>query len=229
LFSDLRVLDLATAVCAVGALVLGLALCSKAGGRIAPRGAQAGLTLAIAGWQAVGVLPQSFSFRDWTFRGLPAPTLDRYLLPLLPFAICLLLWAVRDLRFSMVIATAVVGAFALFAVAGTRDSLVYLNAIWRTAERANALGVDNTRLDAGAAWDGVHLYEYSRDNNIQVRSPGGAWWLYVFAPATDSSYVVAGDLLPNHVEVLRTEYSSWLQPEPVYLYLLRRDDVAGPP
>jgi hypothetical protein len=91
------------------------------------------------------------------------------------------------------------------------------------------MGIVNTRLDAGAAWDGVHLYEYSRDNAIPVQTPYGAWWLHVFAPATDSSYVVAGAPLEGYVVVRQDEYSSWLQPKPVYLYLLRRGDVPGPP
>ena len=39
-------------------------------------------------------------------------------------------------------------ALALFAVAGTRDYLVFMRAVWATAEQAVARGVPLDRLDA---------------------------------------------------------------------------------
>ncbi|MDP9358808.1 MAG: glycosyltransferase family 39 protein, partial [Chloroflexota bacterium] len=88
----LAVRQWATWICAASALVLGLALCRqiRPGAFSMGSRAQAGLVLAIGLWQVVGVLPPSFHYRN---RG---GSLDRYLLPLLPFAICLGLWALRD-------------------------------------------------------------------------------------------------------------------------------------
>ena len=218
-----------TVACAAGALVLGLALCRRVGDAPAPDRSAAGLALVVGLWQAVGVLPPSFGFRDW------AGSLDRYLLPLLPFAICLGLWALRDVRLALPAAWLVVAAFALFAVAGTRDFLVFQQATWGLARHALELGVPITRLDAGASWDGYHLYEYSRDNGIRAQTPDGPWWparpwwTGLFGPATDSSYIVAVSPLPEFPVVTRVEYSSWLHREPTYLYLLRRPDVPGPP
>ncbi len=54
--------------------------------------------------QAAGTLPSSFSFFNWYVDGLPAPSLDRYLLPLLPLAVVLLLWALGSARLSLPLA-----------------------------------------------------------------------------------------------------------------------------
>src|SRR5262249_5807675 len=133
---DPRVYDWATGACAVAALVAGLALCRRLGAPTERRAA-AGLTLTIGLWQAVGGLPASFAFRDWTI------SLDRYVIPLLPFAIVLGLWALRDVRLATPVAWVVVGAYAVFAVAGTRDFLVFQDATWALARQANAMGVPN--------------------------------------------------------------------------------------
>ncbi len=93
----------------------------------------------------------------------------------------------------------VVAALALFSVAGTRDYLVFMRAVWAMGEEAVAAGVPLDRLDAGSGWDGYHLYEYGLEHRIRSRTPkGGPWWVYFYAPATDSAYVVAGKPLPGH-------------------------------
>lgn len=169
------------------------------------------------------MLPASFAFRNWTI------SLDRYLLPILPFGIVLTLWALRDVRLVTPFAWIVIAAYAALAVAGTRDFLVFQDATWALARQANAMGIPNERLDAGSSWDGYHLWEYSQANGIVARTNKGPWWVYLFAPATDSSYVVSGSRLRGYHLVVRIPYSSWLERRPLYLYLLRRPDVAGPP
>ena len=53
------------------------------------------------------------------------------------------------------------------------------------------------RLDAGSGWDGYHLYEYGLEHRIRSRTPkGGPWWVYFYAPATDSAYVVPQNHFP---------------------------------
>jgi len=220
---DDRTLDWITGVCLAATLLLALVLTRKVRAAATPDRAKAGLVLAIALWQVVGVLPPSYHYRNW------AISLDRYLLPLLPFTICLALWALRDVRLAQPVGWLVVAGFAVFIVAGTRDYLVYMDGVWKLAREANAAGVANERLDAGSAWDGYHLYEYSRANNIAPRTPNGPWWVYFYAPATDSSYVVAGKPLPGYAVVTERAYSSWLETEPTRLYLLRREEVPWPP
>jgi len=212
-----------TVVCAASALLFGLALCRRATAPATPDRARAGLVLTLALWQAVGILPASYSFRH------AGGSLDRYLLPLLPFALGLGLWALRDLRPVLPLAWAVVIIGALLAVAGTRDFLAFQGATWDLARHANAIGIDNTRLDAGPSWDGYHLYEYSQANHIGPRTTDGPWWTGLFAPATDSSYVISSMPLPDYALVEEVRYSSWLGRDTIPLYLLRRPNVAGPP
>ena len=208
-----------TVACALASLVFALALVRAIDTPPSPEKAAGYLVVSIAVWQWLGVLPPSFHFRSW------AGSLDRYLLPLLPLAICLGLWAVRDLRLSLPLAWVLVVLFALFAVAGTRDFLVFQGATWDLARHANELGIADTQLDAGASWDGFHLYEYGHDNNIPPQTSQAVWWIDLFAPATDSSYVVAQGPLANYTIVERVEYSSWLHRRSVSLYLLRHIEV----
>ncbi len=212
-----------TIACALAALTVAVALCRHVGRRAAPRRAGAGLVLAILLWQAVGVLPPSYHYLN---RG---GSLDRYLLPLLPLSLCLLLWALRDIRLVLPLGWLAVAAFALVAIAGTRDYLVYMGAVWTMARDATTAGVPLDRLDAGSGWDGYHLYEFSRDNRIKPRTRGGPWWVSFYAPATDSTYVVSAKPLPGYVVALERDYSSWLETEPTRLHLLRRPDAPWPP
>jgi 4-amino-4-deoxy-L-arabinose transferase-like glycosyltransferase len=246
-----RGMDIATIVTMLGALLLGLLLCVGLSGSRAqgarPRGsgpsttivdektaarAGAGLTLALAFWQLVGVLPQSFTFQNWSFRGYNAPSLDRYLLPLLPLAVILALWAIREVRVVMAAAWTLALVMAVFSIVGTRDFLVFHTAVWDVARQLNREGVPDTRIDAGAGWDGYRLYEYSMANNITtpVAVP---WWIGLFAPADTADYIIAGtprdDFSDRYEPIGQVEYSTWLNPEPTYLYILRRDDVLGLP
>ncbi|HEU0114408.1 MAG TPA: hypothetical protein VFQ80_07020, partial [Thermomicrobiales bacterium] len=217
-FFDLGALGWLTVVC-VGASLL-LALLAARGTSAPPpsRRAKAGLVLAIGLGQVVGVLPPSFHYIGWT-----AGSLDRYLLPLLPFAVALLLWAARGLRLALPLGWLAIALLAAFSIAGTRDYLVFMDAVWNMARTANAAGVANDRLDAGSAWDGYHLYEESLAGHIKPRAlTKGPWWVYFYAPATDSSYVVATKPQPGYVVAMSRPYSAWLARGPTRLYLLRR-------
>jgi 4-amino-4-deoxy-L-arabinose transferase-like glycosyltransferase len=187
--------------------------------------ARAGLVLCIGLGQVLGVFPPSYHYIGWA-----AGSLDRYLLPLVPLAVALALWGLRGVRLALPLGWALAIAMALFAVAGTRDYLVFMREVWAMGDRAVAAGVSLTRLDAGSGWDGYHLYEYGQEYRIRSRTPkGGPWWVYFYAPATDSSYVVAGKRLPGHFVVERRQYSSWLLGKPANLFLQRRRWAPWPP
>jgi hypothetical protein len=214
----------ATGICAAASLLFVLALCRNVRAPATRDRAGAGLLLTIGLWQVFGALPPSYHFRNWTV------SVDRYLVPLLPFAVCLGLWALRDVRMILPLSWVVVAAFGVVAVAGTRDFLVFQQATWNFAREANALGIPNTKLDAGSSWGGYHLWEYSNAHHIPARTPSPRpWWDNLFAPATDSSYVIASGGVEGYTAIYEYKYSSWLQGKPQYLYLLRRDDVPGPP
>jgi 4-amino-4-deoxy-L-arabinose transferase-like glycosyltransferase len=214
-----------TIVCLIASLLLASI---AARGMTAPpsreRG-RAGLLLSIGLWQVLGVMPPSYHYIGWA-----AGSLDRYLLPLVPLTIALALWALRGVRISLLLGWIVIAALALFSVAGTRDYLVFMRAVWEMGEEAVAAGVPLDRLDAGSGWDGYHLYEYGLEHRVRSRTPkGGPWWVYFYAPATDSAYVVAGKPLPDYHVIKEQAYSSWLQREPTSLYLLNRTGVPWPP
>jgi hypothetical protein len=213
---DRQLRDDVTVVCALAAMLLALVLCRSLRTAASPGRAGAGLVLAIALWQAAGVIPPSFHYVG---RGY---SLDRYLLPLLPLGICLTLWAVRDLRLFQPVAWLIVAAFAVYSIAGTRDYLVYLDTAWSLGRDANALGVTNDHLDAGAAWDGYHLYTEGLDQGItKARTRNGPWWVYFYGKPSDSTYVVTRKPIAGSTVVLSRDDDSWLGNESTRLSLVR--------
>jgi len=178
-----------------------------------------GLLTCLLGWQAAGVLPQSFLFRNWII------SLDRYLLPMLPFIVLIAVWAVDDRELLPLLAWPAVAAVALFSIAGTRDVLVFQSDVWQIARQLNAAGVPSTRLDAGYAWDAYHLWEFSYQNHLEPRSVNGPWWVMSYAQATDSTYVIAGAPIEGYMVISAHEYSSWLHKSHMYLFVMRRLDA----
>ncbi len=214
-----------TAVCAIASIVMSVALARRVKPGSPRGGGPAGLLLILGILQAGGVVAPSLLFRNWVI------SLDRYLLPLLPFAIALLLWALKDLKLDERVAWGVLAVVAAMSITSTRDALVFQRNVWRMAEFANELGVPNTRLDAGYAWDSYHLWEYGYANALPPQSlaPYGTWWTDTYAPATDSSYVVAGGPVDGYFIIYELKYSQWLQTDETTLYLMRRNDIPGPP
>lgn len=219
-----HLLDWVTRICVVSSLILGLMLCRKIRTPKTPDRAVAGLIVTVGLWQVVGVIPPSYHFRTW------AVSMDRYLLPLLPFIICLALWAVRDLWLPTIIAWLAIAAYAIFSVAGTRDFLVFQEATWNLAKQTIAAGIPDTKLDAGAAWDGNYRWEYDNAHHIGPHTKNGPWWVYLFAPSIDSSYIISTTTnWPGYVVVKQQPYHLWLTRRPTYLYLLRKQNVRPPP
>lgn len=222
-----------TIACLAATLLLGLcvggalnrALADRKAPPVSRENSLAGLVLCILLGQVAGVLPPSYHYIGWT-----AGSLDRYLLPLAPLGIALALWSLRDITIVPALGWLVVAGMLAFSVAGTRDYLVYLQAVWQMADVAVARGVPLDRLDAGAGWDGYHLYEEGAAQHVRSQTPkGGPWWVYFYGPATDSAYVVSSTPRKGYRAVARTTYSSWLQRKPTMLFLLGRSGAPWPP
>jgi hypothetical protein len=215
--ADPEVFKVATFVCLAASFLFALALARSIDRRPSRDRSAAGMALALVAWQVVGAVPPSLLFRNWII------SLDRYILPLMPFAILLVLWALNDVKVLAPAAWAFVGLTALFSIAGTRDALVFQENVWTLARQMNDQGVQNTSLDAGYAWDAYHLWEFGVANGIAEKQFTGSWWTDVYAPATDSTYLIAGAPQPGYVVLSEHPYSAWLQREPVSLYVLQRE------
>ncbi len=231
--------DAILALAAASAVVLAIALLRRLRPLRTAGGAGAGLLGTIAIWLAVGVLAPSLPLRDGNY------SYDRYFLPLLPVMVALLLWALRPVRIFTPLAWLAVLIMGVFSVAGTHDHLTYQEAAWEVAADAHAAGIDYVDIDAGAAWDGYRLYEYSYGKkftiDLKALADAGlkgplllsendveAWWIPFYAAAVTSEYVVSGEVLVGYEVVRRMPYSSWLQSENQYMYLLRRPGTDTP-
>ncbi|MGB3327750.1 MAG: hypothetical protein WBA46_02285, partial [Thermomicrobiales bacterium] len=212
-----------TGIIAFSSLGFALFLGRKIGTAFSADRAAASLLASIGIWQVAGILPPSYHFRNWII------SVDRYLIPLIPFAIGLLLWSLRGTRIWAPLGWLAIAAFAIFSTAGTRDFLVLQEATWSMAQDAVDRGVPLTQLDAGSSWDGYHLYEYGEARGSHQQTKGGPWWTNLFAPATDSTYIVATTVPEGYTMVEQREYSAWLHSDPQYLYLSRRNDAPGTP
>lgn len=183
--------------------------------------ATAGMLVALVGWQVVGAVPPSLLFRNWII------SLDRYILPIMPFVILLVLWALNPIKIWSSVAWGVVAFVTVFSVTGTRDALVFQENVWSLARELNQQGVPNTSLDAGYAWDAYHLWEFGVANGVAQKQFTGSWWTDVYAPATDSTYIIASVPLEGYIVLSQHQYSSWLQRGPVYLYVLQAPPPAS--
>ena len=211
--------DLATIASAAAAVGFAALVIRALDRRDVPGRSGIGVVVGILSWQAAGVVPQSFLFRNWII------SLDRYLLPLLPLVILVALWSLQRSALSRPVMWVGLGAVALFSVVGTRDALVFQESVWTVASELTQSGVSVTELDAGYAWDAYYLWEYGDVYDIPPQTPDGTWWTDVYARPTNSNYVVAGGPIAGYDILSVNRYSAWLQESPVYLYVLRRTGV----
>ena len=211
--------DALTIAAVASAAILGIVVCRKLGADASPDRSAAGLIAMVGLWQWVGVLPPSYHY---VTRG---GSLDRYLLPLFPIALALMMWALRDVNLMMPVAWVAVACIAVYSTAATRDYLVYIGAVWDMGHYANSIGADNNQIDAGSGWDGYHVYTNGQEKKgTKVWSPEPApWWIYLYARRIDSTYIVTTNpsLHKNYVVVASREYSSWLESDTVSVYLIR--------
>jgi hypothetical protein len=204
----------------VSAAIVIVLIGRAAASRLRGNGIEAALVAVVMLSQVAGVIPPSFHYLRRNY------SLDRYLLPLLPLAIALLLWALRDVPLTQWLGWLAVGAFAAVNVAATRDYLVFMDTVWGTAERAVAAGARRDQVDAGAAWDGYHLYTYGLDNDIiRARTRDGPWWMTFYGLASDSTYMVSSKPQKGYVLVAVFQYETWLPSATRDVYLLRKSDA----
>ncbi len=218
-----RIVDIITYLSVATAVLYFFFVCNGSGRRedaaTSPNGdvrrLSAGIVVAVLLGQVIGVLPPSFHF------GFP---LDRYLLPLLPLSLCLLLWALREVRLATGAAWLLTAAMGVFSIVGTRDFIVFEQGIWDLAGRTTTQGISATQLDAGAGWTGWHLWDHSRSIGTPFWCcPDRPWWINLWGLANDGTYIISATPVPGYTVIDQVGYSAWLTRQPTYLYLSRRE------
>ncbi|MGQ0805188.1 MAG: ArnT family glycosyltransferase [Actinomycetota bacterium] len=219
-FMTLGMANRLTQVTAVAAVGAGFVVIRAMADRATTRRAEAGLVGALLLAMVLGILAPSFQYRTVS----SSPSLDRYLLPIIPLALALVVWAAQGIRWSRVLVGVGVAAAVVFSVVGTRDFLVFHRELWSVARGLNAQGVSNAELDAGAGWD--RYYRAGRTTGVE-RDPDLhiPWWVVDIGPIylTDSTYVIATTPLDGYEVVRRVPYSSILQTRDADLLVLRRE------
>ena len=139
---------------------------------------------------------------------------------MIPFAIALLVWAVRKERLSLPVAGAALALMGAFSITATRDVLVFERTAWHLAGDAIALGALPQELDGGAGWT-----TYQTEGRVRKpASPyhdrfGVSWWIAEDGGLVDQKYVVSTAPLQGYVVLRRERYSVWLGPEPAWMFL----------
>jgi hypothetical protein len=92
------------------------------------------------------------------------------------------------------------------------------------------MGAKPEQVEAGAAWDGYHLYTYGVDQGIErARTRDGPWWVYFYGKASDSTYIVSSRPTRGYLTVRTFPYASTLESDRTQFYLLRRFSTSWPP
>jgi len=112
-----------------------------------------------------------------------------------------------------------IALMAVVCVIGTRDSLVFEKAVWKMADHANAIGIPNTELDAGAARTRYFLANQAPKVAL---APGAAqpWWVWTDG-ATTGRYLISVTPFPGYEIIDSAPIDEWVTPHPVRVYLLR--------
>jgi hypothetical protein len=107
-------------------------------------------------------------------RGLRGDLFDRYLLPLLPIALILLLRFYQDrIQPSLpLFSYALVLLFALYAVAGTHDAFSMYRAKQAAVNELRAAGIPDNAIDAGFDHNAMtQVQQFGFINDLQIRMP----------------------------------------------------------
>jgi hypothetical protein len=122
------------------------------------------------------------------------PVYDRHLLPLVPFvaAFVMMEGGIRPFarkRFVLV-ASSVLGAFAVLGLIFSTSSAVYDASRWRAASDLVASGIEPLRIDGGLDWVGFHSREPQRSD--KVTNPADTWWASSYDDFRPCVLIVSG-------------------------------------
>lgn len=143
---------------------------------------------------------------------------DRYLLPLLPLVIFLILKSnskeiVTGNHFRKNISYLILTLITLFTVYETQNYFSWNRCRWKTIKYlTDDLKIHPDNIDGGFEYNGWVGY----DPNYIPAKPKSWWWV------RDDSYIVTFGELENYTVIKKFEYHSFLKKK--YLYALKRED-----
>jgi len=193
-----------------------------------PLASMGGLLAMLGVGQCVGVVSPSLYIRQ-------VITFDRYFLPLLPIAIALILWAMRERPMRLAPPVVALALLAVVSIVGSQDWFAFKAAQWETARwLVEEQQIPLRQVDGAAQWDGIHWYEYGLAHPYD-RIPHRAddpWWLHLTAPMIDPVYIVAASpaVRPGYEVWTTRPFDSWFRSsEDARIYVWRRTERSASP
>jgi hypothetical protein len=104
---------------------------------------------------------------------------------------------------SFVIATVI----GIVGVLATRDWLVMEGAAWRGGRAALARNFSVLEIEAGAGWDGYHVYDYAREHGLNRSDPGGPSWVHLWNLPISPVAEIASEVPSGRCPLERWTYS----------------------
>lgn len=191
----------------MAALSLGVALVR---GRREERPAQAAALLGFAACYGGAVL----AF------GAIAPLFDRYLIPLLPPLVAMVVLAAEgDRRHAAELAAAgmAVAAMAVFSVLSTHDWLAWQRSRWEAVRFLEARSIPANKIDGGYEFNGMTTYRPGPPN----QSGKQGWWV------EDDEYVLAAGPRDGYREIANFGVDAWLWRNGEQILVLQRNQPDG--
>jgi len=147
---------------------------------------------------------------------------DRYLLPILPFAIATTILGNPKMDLGIP-SIALAGVLALYAIAGTHDYMAWNQARYQALANLERTGASPREIDGGFEYNAWHLAaELGTWPTKEEARPGKpddakSWWWVV-----DDRYTLVFRPLPGYSISARVPYHRWLPPGTDAIYVVER-------
>ncbi len=149
---------------------------------------------------------------------------DRYLIPMLPFALAAAFAAEPRLRINKLcyLLTALIAAYS---IAGTHDYMAWNRARFEGLALLEAEGVSAREIDGGMEYNGWHsaadFGHWPSDEEARPGQPASRkswWWVY------DDRFIAAFRKLDGYRVKYEMPYDRWLPPSKASVFILERND-----
>ncbi|MEM2956637.1 MAG: glycosyltransferase family 39 protein [Candidatus Pacearchaeota archaeon] len=151
---------------------------------------------------------------------------DRYILPLIPIILVLLLSSierVRELPFFSAILGIILVIFAIFSVVGTYDFLNYNRTLWTALNKLIESGISPEDIDGGSEFNCWFLYDYclKKFGNIDPIYPGNKNITQRMC-VVNNDYVISLSELPGYFILDKLKYFSHMGNTYIDIYVLKK-------